>query len=76
MNRQEFYDLCKRHDWYYAMSDDHSVYVRGKKSRRNLEHISHQDPEFRDLLSAFARYYFTGEPFGTEQSPYPERPDD
>jgi hypothetical protein len=76
MTKQEFYDLCANHDWYHAMSDDYSVWRRGINNRIKMDKIVAQNPELQDILSAFARYYFTGEPFGTEQSPYPERPDD
>ena len=37
MNRAEFKNLVKHHDWYYAYSDDHNVWVRGSKSLAALQ---------------------------------------
>ena len=30
MIRKDFADALRRHDWYYAYSDDHSVWRRGR----------------------------------------------
>ena len=32
----EFEELCKNHDWWYAMSDDHRVWTRGTEERDAL----------------------------------------
>jgi hypothetical protein len=33
---KELEEHLKRHDWYYAMSDDHHVWESGEQSRRHL----------------------------------------
>jgi hypothetical protein len=30
-------DMLQRHDWYYAMSDDHRVYTRGYSSWESIQ---------------------------------------
>ena len=30
MTRQDFADALRRHDWYYAYSDDHRYWTRGR----------------------------------------------
>jgi hypothetical protein len=74
MTKQEFYDLCEKHDWYHAMSDDHRVWRAGESSMDRLKREA-QNWGYQDLLTAWSRYHYTGAPFGTPQSPKPERPD-
>lgn len=37
MTKQELFTRLKRHDWYYAMSDDHSVWLRGVKDQKEID---------------------------------------
>ena len=37
--RGDFTSILKQHDWFYQMSDDHSVYVRGHDSYRALVNL-------------------------------------
>lgn len=71
---QRLYDLCVAHDWYYAFSDDPDARKRGRDEARNLERLCAGSPEAADLVTAWQRYMFSGEPFGTEREPMPERP--
>ena len=41
----EYASMCRRHDWSCAMSDDHSVYLRGTKNKRTLAELSSQPQE-------------------------------
>jgi hypothetical protein len=37
--------MLKKHDWYYAYSDDHSVFMRGQAAERTLIAQRHEvDP--------------------------------
>lgn len=33
---EQFYNLCKNHDWTYEYSDDNRVYERGRKQRQTI----------------------------------------
>lgn len=70
----EFWDELNRFDWYYAMSDDHGVWMAGEANRERLRIASLQSEEHKELMAAFAKHYYSGEPWGTKQSPKPERP--
>lgn len=39
-----FVKRLKAHDWYYAFSDDHSVWTRGERERNTLRGIAKSDP--------------------------------
>jgi hypothetical protein len=32
----ELKNCLEKHDWYYAMSDDHNVYLRGEAQRQDI----------------------------------------
>tara|TARA_B100000131_G_scaffold263311_1_gene260088 strand:+ start:948 stop:1298 length:351 start_codon:yes stop_codon:yes gene_type:complete len=44
MNRSEFGSKLKTHDWYYAYSDDHSVWRRGRDASARLRR-THEELE-------------------------------
>ena len=46
MTIEEYIQLLKDHDWYHIMSDDHSVYERGKIAHNNLLRIAGENPGF------------------------------
>lgn len=72
---QEFYDLCARHDWYYAYSDDHRYWVAGEASWDRLKRLAATDPALQAILEAWSAYMFNGPSWGTETQPRPARPE-
>jgi hypothetical protein len=70
----EFYDVLERHDWYYAMSDDHAVWTAGTLVANALAEEAKESREKAQLLIDWTRHMFSGEPWGTEKKPKPERP--
>src|SRR5262245_2918175 len=70
----EFWDMLAAKDWYYEMSDDHSVWTRGVAYDQKLAAIRKESPEHEKLASEFTAHYYSGKPWGTVQSPLPERP--
>lgn len=71
----EFYDLAAGHDWYYEMSDDHSVWLAGERAvNRIREMIQIKGPEWAEIWTGFSKHYYSGPPWNTEQAPKPERP--
>lgn len=45
--RQRYIQELKLHDWYYDMSDDHRVWVKGKNQRHDLGKLQIEvDPNF------------------------------
>lgn len=71
---QEFYDKLERADWFYEMSDDHSVWHRGSAEFGGLEAISKESPEHKALYDGFHKHYYSGKPWNTEKVSKPERP--
>lgn len=43
----EFIGQLSHHDWYYAYSDDHSVWRRGETAQARLEHKAKSDPIYK-----------------------------
>jgi hypothetical protein len=76
MTLEEFYNLLEAHDWHYEMSDNHSVYLRGRENEQKLSSLAanHKNQDFVILFRAYKQHIFSGEPWGTEQLPKPERP--
>ena len=73
----KYYDMLTYHDWYYDYSDDHSVWQRGRDASENLRRIAETNgKEFKDLRDGFRAHYFSGDAFGKEKQPIPEKPKD
>lgn len=71
----EFWDMCKNHDWFYAMSDDGRVYRAGKANYEKLQRTAAFGGEaYTELLAGFSSHIFSGKPWKTEKQPMPERP--
>jgi hypothetical protein len=64
---KEFDTRLGYHDWYYPMSDDHSVYCHGRDNATELEYVAKTSPEHRDLMTAWTKFHFTGDSFKTEK---------
>jgi hypothetical protein len=69
-----FWDQLERHDWYYEMSDDHSVWKRGHAAHDRLLEMAKTIEGGADLFKAFSAHYYTGAPWGNVQQPKPARP--
>lgn len=74
MNLADFYDQLKRHDWFYAMSDDNRVYKAGVADYERLRTLSKTIEGGVELMSAFQAHY-SAAVTGGEQPPLPERPE-
>lgn len=70
----EYYDLCAKHDWYHGFSDDFSVDQAGAANYQWLSEVAKINPGFAEILKAWAVHKFSGQSWGTEQAPRPERP--
>lgn len=72
---QEFYDMLEAHDWYYAFSDAHNVWLAGEAARDKLNTIAEAGgSEYKKLLKKYSKHMFTGESWGNKQAPKPRRP--
>ncbi len=70
VNLENFEKLLRSHDWYYMMSDDHSVYKRGEDNWEKIRDVAIQlkdTPGAKELWDKYAkpRPYTKGDP------PYP-----
>ncbi len=70
----ELYDQLESHDWHYSMSDDQRVYLAGQRNHEQLRADATAIPGGTDLLAAFSRHVFSGDPWGTIEAPKPPRP--
>ena len=73
MSLAEYYDALDRHDWYFLMSDDSKVWVKGELERRELVDISHISKQHTNLFNAFYKHYFSGPAFASPKWPKPEK---
>jgi len=76
MTLAELYRELERHDWFYAMSDDHRVYTARHDDERRLQREAATIEGGRDLMSAYSQHVFSGPAFGTPKAPKPPRPDE
>lgn len=70
----DLYDQLEKHDWFYEMSDDHSVWTRGESAKAKLIKLANSLDGGRELMQAFTDHYYSGPPWGTEKKPKPQRP--
>lgn len=75
MTPTEFYDQLKRHDWYYAMSDDHRAYKRGVADYERLRNLAKEVDGGKEMMSAFSAHY-SAHVTGGEVPPLPDRPEE
>lgn len=74
MTLTNLYDELDRHDWFYAMSDDHSVWTLGVADESRLNQLAKSIEGGEKLMDDFRRHKFSGPDFGTEKVGKPERP--
>ena len=71
----EYYDVLNSFDWYYVMSEDHGVWKSGEARWAKIYNIAIvNEGRYMKLLNGFRDYYNSGQPWGTERQPKPERP--
>lgn len=58
----DFHEQCRRHDWFYEYSDDHSVFERGHGEREALRAIARQSPAHDHLYRQWVDHVFQGAP--------------
>jgi hypothetical protein len=56
LTREEFFRICERFDWTYAMSDDSRVYNLGENRRRWILKIIAINPEYRKIYDEWHSY--------------------
>jgi tyrosine-protein phosphatase YwqE len=56
MTVKEFYKLLEKHDWFYFMSDDHSVYKKGAKEAEELFALAKNNDYFRKLYDGYCEW--------------------
>lgn len=44
---EEFFKRCRGHDWWYMMTEDHSVWQRGWDAQHKLERDAKADPKLK-----------------------------
>jgi hypothetical protein len=52
--------MLEEHDWYFTMSDDRSVYLRGSREESELKAISSSSPERKALYDEYYSYQWKG----------------
>jgi len=67
MNLKEFDKALACHDWYYAMSDDHSVWTRGEVAHGKLLKETKISIDHKALYDAYYNRHFTGKHYGTPE---------
>lgn len=67
MQKDEFYDLCYRHDWYASRSDSYTVYKNAEDDYRRLRAIAKNDSELEPILEEFCIAYRRGQKMPTKE---------
>lgn len=71
---QSFYNRVEHADWFYEMSDDHGVYLRGVNQFAELSEEAKGNPDMEKILTDWTAHHYSGEPWGKPKVPKPERP--
>lgn len=74
MNLRELYDDLERHDWFHMMSDDGRIFRGGAANAARLVREAAAIPGGAELMSAYQQHVFSGDPWGNEKKPKPDRP--
>jgi len=74
MKLPEYYDLLAGLDWTYMMSDAHNICSQGRQEMANARRLSQESPEHQKLFSLWYDYSYSGQGWGGEQKPKPEKP--
>ena len=57
---KDFDTMLKNHDWFYAFSDDYSVWVHGERAVERLAEITRESDAHAKLFKVWRDSYFTG----------------
>ena len=49
-----FKEMCRRHDWYYGMSDDPSVWRSGKMQSDAMQAMMRSYPSLREIYREYS----------------------
>lgn len=58
MNKEQFQSELQAHDWFHYMSDDHSVYTKGRHNINRLESAALQNEELIPLWNAWKEWRY------------------
>ena len=56
MTVDKFIKMLENHDWWSDMSDDHSVWQRGRDEYARINDIACSDPKLAEVFSAWMDY--------------------
>jgi hypothetical protein len=72
---QDFYDFLDQEvDWLYDLTDAGNRYEAGRKLMDEVYMALRRHPEWNILYSRYHAHIFSGETWGTDKLPKPERP--
>lgn len=70
MNLETYMKDLKNHDWFFAMSDDHRVYMRGNAERDRLVKLAESSEEFKNAFNAkYLEVYSNEKIWGKVEAP-------
>lgn len=53
---EEYFDMLRRHDWFYEYSDDHSAWQRGQAGKVELRNLAKANEQFAIMLEDYNNY--------------------
>lgn len=62
---KEYDAKLARFDWFYEMSDDQSVWERGRAAHSLVLAEAKKSPQHQELYDLWKKRWFTGKPWGT-----------
>jgi hypothetical protein len=76
MTLKEYYRRLEQHDWFFIMTDDPNVRMRGLENLNELVKIAitKKSPKYTKLFKNYKDHMFSGRDFGTERKEKPKEP--
>ena len=71
----EYFEMCKRHDWYYKMSDDHEWYLIGRQKEKELIQYAESNKRFDEIYKSWKKFAYSGDGFGVSGMKKPSMED-
>jgi hypothetical protein len=62
MTLADYFAACAAHDWWFEMSDDHSVWQRGRAQQIELSNARKGNPLLTSVWDAWFEYKFNRGP--------------
>lgn len=53
MNKTKFQDMLRKHDWYYRMSNNPTIFRKGESSERKILSAIREDQELKKIYDDF-----------------------